>query len=1529
MDNLKNAAEVTQEGPDFFTSLFGNPLGILVFIILLVISAFVIYVIIRKIRRRRALNEERRSLKDDLMVWSNLSRMVSGEKGASQGKQNLSANYEIIRLIFKTAQDYIKTHCIKKQHTPWYAVLGEPLSGKTSLFRDGELNTVSIRQEQDPGNTEPLHFHVHRDRVFLDVRGNVFFDNWLGGSSAEWYAICEFIHSVHAVKPLSGIILTIPADALIADSESITDKKAALIFSETLRLTRAIRMTVPIRIVITKADCILGFREFFDGIPAASRTRMSGIDLSDLRQGTGRYTDSVFSRAWDEYIAALKDTALGLMISKKALDASYTAQGRIDLSSYVFAFPDQVAALKDNLRHYLRVIFDPDSSVLAGMPEGIYFCSSCDQGVCFSAVFAELKKAKPDEAPLSSRHTPLEAAVFRNELLGQSLADLDRLAVFTKSEIIRRHVPALTMVVILGLISLMYLAGALLGNRLITRNLEADTQFYRQLASLFKAHAPLNSPLLDMDENTATGTDHFDSIMNGMPEVTRFNFFTSSKITLLADRPLPLLYAPASYLFYDYNNLSHSERKTIYNQLTTDMILFPASKSFVSNLRRDDSYFTEKRADALLDCMHLSISDADNHAGEKSTDVMEQCLVSIVRYMYPQVSRKVAQEISDFASGKESFARNAVRQILLHKDFYPGINNGIKNLVKQLIDVNAYPESDYQMFRHVVMHGSDLNRSLDTLRDFGREGQNNITSAFQNYREARQEVFHAISTADYLSKNYRDFLITFAMPPLSDLAGSKKEKQDKDDNAGDKKAEESVNMARAAYFEKSYRDYQNILDDDFMHFIDYVNASSDISAHIDYSYTDIDSLVNFQNKARNNLEKDYQTVKSGLTDILASKIFAMSSAKGSDNRMNYQDLAEMLRIIYVNDEDLPIALRHPENFEKQIRDMGSIFKIKRNHLKSFLDSHKDLEATAKLGDAARAFLEYEEATALISLAKNLLEFYPEDTSLAATVAAVARDISSENGVLEQYLDADSAARTLGSFNMDAEYAPRAVNILINPAAALLEYSQQSKKKGQKGAQAAEKGAQAAEKGDTAAAGKAYGIFSAFVDSDPRVQKMQRQVTRYADAFVTYWSAFAENLKPSFHDYESFHEFAKRSRSYEINASLRDVYNMSYDVLSEIRDPVLSGSGISSRDHALKHISARMKLLDLNYNQVCSTTLNSWSLLPDDPLKANRYLNTISKKNVRKDYTQLMSQRGADSTIPWWDSFVRQGIQLLKAEANYNVTASLAEFQNRLYYFPVLRDGNISGQVILPEDMAKLRKSLRSFGIITDPEKKEAEKDASEADAAADEGVDTLKEPLMSGLSSGRNNVPQWAQHADFILKTFGDTENPVSVKIAIPDIKTQNALISGVYGKEERTNAALKFRYLDIQAGEEPAKRFSSIVTDTSEKVIYEGRADAEGLTFRFFRFSDDQGAEAEINIRGRYAPLRLYLDKNLIRISRSSGKDGKDDQKNSAASYVPLTVKSSDGDDCVIFVKVYFSQQMLAPEDWPSQENWPLLSAY
>ncbi len=1516
------AAETSRQGTDLLSALFGTPLGILIFIIILIIAAFILYILIQRFRHRRALREERRSLKDDLMIWSNLSRMVSGEKGAARGKQNLSANYELIRLIFRTAQEYIKVHCQRRNKTPWYVVLGEPLSGKTSLFRDGTLNTVSLRQEQDPDNREPLHFHIHRDRVFMDVRGNVFFDNWMGGSSAEWYSICELVRSSHAVKPLSGIILAIPADALIIDSESITEKKASLIFSEMLRLSGTVRMNLPVRIVITKADCILGFREFFAGASSA-RNKMTGIDLSCLSRTSGRYNESLFRGLWDEYVANLRKTALGLLISKQTAEASYTSRGRIDLSSGIFAYPEQVNRLFENLSHYLRIIFDPDCNVLPGIPEGVYFCSSADQGVCFSSDYAAMKQTKTEEAPVSNLHSPLKEAVFRDALLGANLGDLDHRAGFTRKEIIRRNVPALALGMVLSALSLNYLAGAVLGNHLITRNLGMDTQYYRQLAALFKSHDLMESPLLDADPKTGEGFERFDSIMSGMQGVTRFNFFANSKLTLLADRPLPIIYAPGSYLFYDYNNLYHRERETLYNQMASDMIFFPAAVSFVTNLQADDSAFTEMRADALLSCMHLSLADVDHHLHEKSTRVIQECLEDIVLFMYPTVSAKVAQELSHITDGSEVYAKNAIRQILLYRDFYPGINTGIRNLVKQLIDTKAYPESDYQSFRAIVKYGSDFNAVMEQMREFAlNEGKSEPEIALASYQKLRQDIFYAMNTADLLDKNYPEFLITFSTP----LVTEKKKKDDSDEKG-------TLDLQRMAMLDKSHLSYRKMLEDDFREFIGYIDASSDIGRHLDRTYTNTESLTRFREQALGNLEKDYQATKTGLQNIINSRIFNRSPDSGQAPTCNYRVFADLLKIIYVNEDELPVTLNSPENFDRQFRDLENIFKIKADNLKSFTESHKDLESTVRIADAAATFLEYEEFVSRVHLAENLLKFYPEEDEIPASVANMARKIAAEGkDALREYVDTESARRALGNFEVNEEYAPRAREILMNPIASLLEYGPgKDSKSGSKGGKPGTDGK------DGKSGRKASVMFASYIENEPRLKKLHHSVTRYSDAFVNYWISFADSVRPAFRDYRSFHEFTRESRAYEINADLRDIYSMSFDVLSGIKNSVLSSNGIANRDHALKVIGARKKLLDLDYNQACTNILNSWSLLPEDPIKANRYVSGLSKKTVRNDYTLLRAEKGAENTMPWWDSFTRQGIHLLKSEASSTVVASLSEFQNRLYYFPILRSGNSSGQVIPPEDMQKLRMGLMSYGIVNtgkdsgrDSGKEAAPDTAGLPPEAADEGVDSMQKSLFSGIQAGRSGVSEWAGHVDFILKAFGDPENPVIAKIAIPDIGTQNALLEKVYGKD-MASAALRFRYLDITSGNLPPKRFGSLVTDAPEKVIYEGRADTEGLRIRFFRYSDDRNAETEYTVKGRYAPLRLYLDENLVHYDEQTenaahGKDGKDTGQ---ASYVPVRVRSFDGDDSVIFLKIYFSRKMLTPEEWPSAENWPLLSAY
>ena len=53
-----------------------------------------------------------------------------------------------------------------------------------------------------------------------------------------------------------------------------------MIHTELLRLVSSVRMHLPIRIMISKCDCILGFREYFRDFEDKLREQAVGFDLS-------------------------------------------------------------------------------------------------------------------------------------------------------------------------------------------------------------------------------------------------------------------------------------------------------------------------------------------------------------------------------------------------------------------------------------------------------------------------------------------------------------------------------------------------------------------------------------------------------------------------------------------------------------------------------------------------------------------------------------------------------------------------------------------------------------------------------------------------------------------------------------------------------------------------------------------------------------------------------------------------------------------------------------------------------------------------------------------------------------------------------------------------------------------------------------------------------------------------------------------------------------------------------------------------
>ena len=152
--------------PSLLDGLFTSPLGILIVVIIALILLFVLWIVFKKISMRHKINKEKHSLKQDLMIWSNLSKLVSGGKKTKKEKEELAVNIKLISQIFDSAITNIKAKCFKKNKTPWYVVLGEPLAGKSTILKAPDLSCDLSRREMDVKDEECAHFYINNKQVF-------------------------------------------------------------------------------------------------------------------------------------------------------------------------------------------------------------------------------------------------------------------------------------------------------------------------------------------------------------------------------------------------------------------------------------------------------------------------------------------------------------------------------------------------------------------------------------------------------------------------------------------------------------------------------------------------------------------------------------------------------------------------------------------------------------------------------------------------------------------------------------------------------------------------------------------------------------------------------------------------------------------------------------------------------------------------------------------------------------------------------------------------------------------------------------------------------------------------------------------------------------------------------------------------------------------------------------------------------------------------------------------------------------------
>lgn len=1494
--SVSESALIGTQSDGFFSSLFSSATGILLAIVIVLILLFVIWFVLKKIKLQAALHSEKRDIKKDLMIWSNLSKLVSGGSRTKKGKEDLSVNIRLIKEIFDEGSNAIKTKVLSKNKAPWFLLLGEPLSGKSSLLNNPSTRSFERQRSViDSKDEECLHFSINRDVVFLDVKGKVFFDNWLGGSSAEWGYICEAINKYHHEFPLSGVILTIPADALLADDKDLTTKKATLVYTELLRLVSVIRMHLPIRIMLTKCDCILGFREYFNDLDDKLRDQLVGFDLSSAE---GVFSLDRFYSEFEKFVQRLRDGSLGLLTSKSNIDSSYNGQNRINVSSSFFVFPEQIEALKENLEIYLSTIFSKHFSTQLLLLDGVYFSSSLDQGASLYPDFAKYQGKAIDEAVIYDEDASSNKSFFIRKFFSNLLFSLHEKTDFIAAEKTRRALPRYALLISLFTMSFLYLVGAVFSYSLIEQPLKKYTIYYDSLEDMFKNGFVQGSPILDVDYS-GTGISRFNNLMVNGSKESRINFFNDTKRILLTQVSLPFVYLPSAYLFFDGNNICQKDRNTIYNQVLVDMVFSPACSSFGYNLMHSDELFSEAKADALY--AYILLSQANGYGDSvRSSDLIQSCLTKIINVMYPDIEKEMVNNITDILNGDDSYAYAAATQIMTNPIYTPSYEAGVDKLARQLSNLTAYPESDYQTAKRSLTLAKNLISLIDSFRlmDFMHDSKERD---FDTFNSINKKIRTCLDLCYDLDANL-SFISTY-----SSGANTKK-------GAQNNNALEAINLYRNQLLNATYLSYKQVMKDDFENFIklfeDRVSQNnSALSAHS----STIDLFYKVKSDTLIELQKDFAKVKKLAEVVNEHRLFDSVSVKDENTqaKLRYQLYKVFFEILYVSSKDIKIQITSPSEFKSAFKDIVKLFENKRQVLGHFFEDFKDDEFFLQFKAVGDALVDYSEYEYKVALTKSLLELYPYKGSLArnlidtsSLVSQLGYDYSRDPNI-----SFASAKEALGSIDLRQEYNPSAVDSLINPIVFLLDIKNSADK-------------------EDAAGNLTKDLFKIFLQSDSTFAKVADVVSSYAANYIDYWSTLVDNIRPQVGDYYAFHEFASSSKAYIINDQLLSLYSYCHEILSKISPTGLNAKAKHVREVAIKNLENSRKSISLQYTNFCSQVLDSWSLLPDDAVRANHYIQSLSKKQIRHSFTMVKNDQSKAGNVPWWTNFIELGTALLKADASYDTVYSLDKFQTKLFYFPILRDARADAMGITPESMIALNRELRSYGIKPTQKKAQVNPD-EESDTSTDElrgldgkdeGVDSLQEPILKNVLSSRSDVDTWGQNVSLLLSSFGNLQAPVKAIVSIPNIDEQKKLLKA-HARGAQLGV-LRFRYVDVTVNDgleqdsEITSRYST-VSAKDEIEIFNDNAALSDLKLNFFRFSDEKVSQSEYKLLGNFAPVRLYLD----------GKGIYDSKKKTVT--VPLELTSKEGEKSVLFVRVKFSKDLLSPEDWPSTMNWPAITQF
>jgi len=300
---------------------------------------------------------------------------------------------------------------------PWYMFIGAPGSGKTTaLIHSGLHFPLADRFGTDAirgvGGTRNCDWWFTDEAVLIDTAGRYTTqESDRDTDRAAWQGFLGLLKKTRPRQPINGVLLTVSVPDLLSASPEAAADMAAALRARVRELTEQFGTRFPIYVLVTKADLLAGFTEYFADLSKEDRAQVFGFTLPYEPEQPANPS------AFGTHIAAELDALEARLVAR--LPERLNAEAGVVQRAAIIGFPQQFAALKPLLAAFLPMTFVQSRHDDSPLPRGVYFTSGTQEGTPIDRVLGSLARTFGVERKVQPPRVASGRSFFIERLLNE------------------------------------------------------------------------------------------------------------------------------------------------------------------------------------------------------------------------------------------------------------------------------------------------------------------------------------------------------------------------------------------------------------------------------------------------------------------------------------------------------------------------------------------------------------------------------------------------------------------------------------------------------------------------------------------------------------------------------------------------------------------------------------------------------------------------------------------------------------------------------------------------------------------------------------------------------------------------------------------------------------------------------------------------------------------------------------------------------------------------------------------------------